>query len=283
MGDRHVALIVEDDPHIADIEKELVTSLGHEWRYAATLEEVRAAMAVGGYCYVLLDLQIPANGDSHAAVGCGETALQLLRRAAPARNAAGKHTLPIVVVTSYSRDPEYVSKMYDMDASGWVTKPFGERIDVVLDKIRVALVRAEREDHTACVALAAPSRDGVVRVVRIVIDGTGASGRVFVDGQCVMLQDSYFVVFLKMAVLHLRAPGAWRTADELGIASRGWAASRVRTAFKGVVPPTFEMVEARKGTGYRLNPGVVVERIEWGTLARHGQAAVRKLAAEWGK
>ena len=86
---------------IADILKELVASLGHEWIYASTLEEVRAAVAAGGYCYVLLDMQIPPDATSRASVGCGETALRLIRRAAPARNAGDQHVLPVLVVTGY--------------------------------------------------------------------------------------------------------------------------------------------------------------------------------------
>jgi DNA-binding response OmpR family regulator len=293
MDDRHVALIVEDDPHIADIEKELVTSMGHKWLHATSLEDVRNAITAGGYCYVLLDMQIPADAVSRPAVVCGETALRLLRRASPQRTDDGKHVLPILIVSGYSRDPEFVSKMFEMDANGFISKPFGERIEATLAKIHTALERAGREEHSACSAAVEargarePARAGSERppsaaAVHLVIDGSVTASRtnVLVNGIPVPLQDSTFSVLLRLVAFHLRSPGEWSPADKVGTTTRAWATSRLRTAFKCAVPPGFEVVEVRKGVGCRLNPSVVVERVAWDALRTHGEAAVRKLAVD---
>ena len=295
MSERHVALIVEDDPHIAEILKELVTSLGHDWVHATTLDEVRAAVAAGGYCYVLLDMQIPADATSRPSVGCGETALRLIRRASPDRTASGRHVLPILVVTGYSRDPDFVSKMYDMDANGFIAKPFGERVDLELDKIRAALVRAEREEHEGCGGDAkeelptppenpcASASVTTARVVRIAIEGRRVAGRndVLVDGRRGSLPDVLFCVFLRFVGSHLGTPGAWQSAAKLGMARNRWAPTRIRAALRDVLPSGVEILESERNVGYRLNAAVHVERVEWGELAKHPQAAVRKVAEEW--
>jgi len=295
VNDNHVALIVEDDPLIIAILKNIVTSLGHGYIVATNLEEVRAAIAKGGYCYVLLDMQIPADATSDPSVGCGQTALKLLRRAAPGRTAAGKHVLPILVVTSYSSSPHFVSKMFEMDADAFLPKPF-EELDVVLDKVRALLERAEREDHDDCLcpavsppaAPAEPVRttpSGDAGSIRLTIDGQGAAGRTFVvvNGKRVSLQNGGFDVFFRLVAAHVRTPGAWVPSEKLGVATRGWLMTRVRRPFKEALPAGVELIETEKGSGYRLNPGVVVEKVAAEALLRHGQAAVRKIAGEWGR
>jgi CheY-like chemotaxis protein len=301
--DGHVALIVEDDPTIADILKELVGSLGHRWRHASTLEEVRSAVADGGFCYALLDMQIPADGKSRESVGCGETALRLLRRTFPARNANDKHVFPILVVTSYSRDPSFVSKTHKNGADDFLPKPFGERIDLVLDKVREALADAGREDHAAC-ALPADGDEAVsaslselsepptpaastepsgVPTLRLEITGTHLAQRngVFVNGASGSLPDGHFVVLLSAVSAHLRAPGEWHPDTKLGMVRNRWAPSRILSELKDLLPTGFRVLEANKPYNFRLNPAIVVERVDWPALAKHPQPAVRKMAAEW--
>ena len=306
MSDRHVALIVEDEEGIAAIEKRWVASLGHEWRHAVTLEDVREAVAAREYCYVLLDMQIPADRLSRESVGCGETAFEMIRRASPERMSNGKYALPVIVVTGFSREPDFISKMYEaFDADGFIAKPFGDRHDLLLDKIRGALARTGRTEHAQCKCVgrksapppveagreslaSAPRESGSARVeaggvVRIAIDGKRLAARtdVVVNGVRGTLQDALFVVFLNMVCAHLKSPGAWTSAAKLGMARNDKAASRIRAALKGLVPAGFEIVETQKTVGFRLNPAVVVEGVEWGALREHGQAGVRRVAGEF--
>jgi len=148
---KHVAFIVEDDPHVAAELRALVASLGHASIHASTLEEALAAIEAGGFCYALLDMQIPADASSMPRAACGETVLTTLRKRYPQRRADGKHVLQIVVVTSYSREPEFVSRMHELDADAFIAKPFDDKPELVLEKIRTALVRAGREEHESCV------------------------------------------------------------------------------------------------------------------------------------
>jgi CheY-like chemotaxis protein len=300
---RHVALIVEDDPQIADILEELVTSLGHAHRRATMLEEVRAAVTAGGYCYVLLDMQIPADARSRASVGCGETALRLLRRAAPARSTHDQHVLPILVVTGYSRDLDFVTKTLKEGANDFIPKPFGERVDRVLDKIRDALRLGDREEHAACVANVAAEPPAMANpplviapagpitpavaaeTVRLAIDGTYRAQRngVTVNGTPGSLPDAQFIVLVSAIAVHLRTPGEWESATKLGMARTNWAPSRIVSELKGLLPKGFRVIEANKPHNFRLNPAIVIEKVEWERLAKHPLPAVRKIAGEWGK
>ena len=305
MTDQHVAFIVEDDPQIAEILKELVASLGHAWIHASTLEEVRVAVAVGGYCYVLLDMQIPAHATARPLLGSGETALGMIRKKEPRRNEAGAHVLPVLVVTGYSRDPDFVSKMYEMEADGFVAKPFDDRIEFVLDKIRAALLKSGREEHEQCALIprravtssappppvAAPvangSNGGAARAtqVRISLDGTQSKRRtrVIVNNAACELQDAHFVFLLRVVAARMRKRVEWGTHHELGIGRTPEVPSRLRTAFADLVPPGFEIVESDHDGRYRLNPHVVVEEIDCETLQSHGNGSVQKIAEEMKK
>jgi CheY-like chemotaxis protein len=284
---RLVALIVEDDPHIAAILKELVESLGHEWIHATTLAEVRAAVAAGGFDYVLLDMQIPADATSHANVGCGETALRLIRRAFPARNARDQHVLQIIVVTGYSRDPDFVSKTHREGGDDFIAKPLGERIDRVLDKIRAALTAAGLDEHDGWQGpIEAPSPTaGPVETLRIAIDGAHLAQRndVIVNGARGTLPEGHFVVLVSAISAHLRAQAEWHSAAKLGMTRNPWAPSRIQTELKELLPKGFRVVEANKPHRFRLNPAIAIERVDWAALGKHPLAEVRKIAAEWGK
>ena len=306
MNDEHVALIVEDDPQIAEILQELRASLGHRWVHASTLEEVRAAVATGGYCYVLLDMQIPAHKGARPLLGSGETALAMIRKKEPRRHESGGHVLQVLVVTGYSRDHEFVSKMYEMEADGFIAKPFDDRVEVVLDKIRNALKKSVRVEHEQCLAMpqraawasapppaalsassASASANGsangaALGAVTLRLDGTQSKRRtrVTVSGATCDLQDAQFVFLLRVVAAGMNKRVEWATHHELGIARTPEVPSRLRAALAGAVPSGFEMVESDHGGRYRLNPGVVVRGIDWATLAKHGDAMVQKMATE---
>ena len=293
----HVGLVIEDDPHIAKVLGDLVESLGHRAIVATTLEEVRAAIEAGGYCYVLLDMQIPATAGATPQVGCGETALVWLRAKDARFNADGRHWLQILVVSAYSREPEFVDRLRDMDANGFIAKTFGNRVEVVLDRIRGALARAGRADHAACEGRddgagehreEKPQQAGEAKIsakaaVTLIIDGEkkGRTTGFLVNGTRCALQDLRFLVLLKLVVAHRRAPASWVGADDLGIARRPDVPSRLRAAFAGALPEGgFVVVEGDGNAHFRLNQEIVVERVDWDALEQHSIDGVKKVASE---
>jgi CheY-like chemotaxis protein len=285
MTPQHCTLLIEDDPQMAAEMKSLLASLGHNCIHASTLEEVRAAIEKGGFCLALLDMQIPADASSIPLVSCGETALALLRIHDARRRANGRHILQILVVTSYSKEPDFVSRMHEMDADGFIAKPFDDRLEAVVDKIRAALARADRIDHASCEAamlpVAAASSTAPGRV-HLDIDGTRGKLRtaIHVDGRRCELQDALFSVVLRLAASHARDAEAWTTKTSLGIARSPHIPSRIRTALASYVPRDFNILEADKSGNLRLNPAVEIGRIEWALLEQHTDETIRKIAKE---
>ena len=82
---------------------------------------------------------------------------------------------------------------------------------------------------------------------------------------------------------HARAPGEWESVAKLGMTRNRWAPSRIQSELKTLLPPGFRVLEPNKPHSFRLNPAIVVERMDWAALAKHPQPAVRKIAAEWTK
>jgi CheY-like chemotaxis protein len=265
----HTAFIVEDDPAMAALLVALVESMGHAWIHAETLAEAREAIALGGFCYVLLDMQIPSTTGAPPVVGCGETVLRELRAKHPDRNARGKHVLQIIVVTSYSREPEFVTRMLKMDADDFVAKPV-VRQEIVADKIREGLALAAREDHAAC------AREAAARAPLVL--GGREEGRctyVLVHGQPRELQNAWFVALVRMVIAH--AGRTWVEKAPAGIAAE--VPSRITQALKGLLPAGQKLVESNQNGGIRLNAKVVAHA-DWAALEKHSEAAVRKMARE---
>jgi DNA-binding NarL/FixJ family response regulator len=86
-------------------------------------------------------------------LGGGETVLRAIREK-DARRIGPFHVTPAIVVTSYSGHEDFVGKMYDLGASGFMSKPIRGSHERLLDKVRVALDRVGRGTHAGCAALA---------------------------------------------------------------------------------------------------------------------------------
>jgi CheY-like chemotaxis protein len=282
----HAALVVEDDPVMAGMLCNQVASLGHEWIHATTLEDALQAVAAGGFCYVLLDMQIPSCDGAPPIVACGETVLRTIREKYPARNARGKHLVAIIVVTSYSREPEFVTRLLKMDANDFVAKPITDQV-VVPDKVREALAVAGREDHAACgVAPGQPAPASPSAVAAggspagLVIDGETSGRRtgVLVHQERRELQNSKFVSLMRLVVARIDAPGSWLAMQTMGIGHAPETASRIGRELRGLLPKGERIVQTSDGR-LRLNQKISVE-VRWEALLNHPDAVVQKMARE---
>jgi CheY-like chemotaxis protein len=296
----HVALLVEDDPACAKSLGDQVLALGHTFVHASTLDEAIAAIGAGGFCYVLLDLEIPARAGMAPDVGCGETVLERLRKRYPHRNREGRHHLQIVVVTGFSNDGEFSSRLHQMDADVFVNKASLARPGHLSDQIRKSLVKAGRGEHEECrepgqervgaSAAAATVEAAAVRAtdststarVRLVIDGRRSERRVglLVNGVRVRLPDQLFLFLLRLVVAHVRAPLAWHSLVDLGFAEKVGLPYRLRTEFEPVVPEGFVLLEKGAPGEYRLNPEIAVEHVDWRALQEDEDPALARVARE---
>jgi CheY-like chemotaxis protein len=290
-------LVVEDDDTIATVLEEICGSLGFACRRAKTLAEVRAAVEEGGYCGVLLDLQIPADEHARPLVGSGETALAELRKRDARRNPATDcHELPILAVTGYSTVTEFVARLFKAGVDEFIPKSFddgsgksfAERLDAVLDMIRGCFARAGRTDHAQCAALAAAAGAAPAPAVPQVVlelrgEMVGARSVVRVNGKPRELQRQKFRVFLRLALEHRRDRDAWLTHHDLGIAKVPDVTKRIRDALNPAMPEGLDVLETKYGDGKcRLNRSAIVH-IDDAALSEHADDEVRKLIADRGK
>jgi CheY-like chemotaxis protein len=265
MSDSHEVLIIEDEPPMAETLAELCASLGCRTRIAPTLADVRAAIDEGGFCAVLLDLQIPSDAHARPLVGSGETALAQLRKHDKRRNAEGHHILPILVVTGYSIEPGFVTRLFKGGIDDFLPKsfddgsgrPFRERLDGVLDKVRAALAQAGRTDHASCKLLGLTADPTAIHLAM----GGETSGRRLVcaiNGRRCELQAQHFLVLLRLALEHERDPEAWLTLHELGIARSPSVPGRIREAVAAALREEDDLIETRYGGYCRLKTSAVV-------------------------
>lgn len=138
-------LLIEDDAVLQTVVARSLADAGHRVDAASHLEEAAHFWQVQAYDAVLLDLNLPLNGQSHAASGSG---LQLLREA----RRRGDRT-PVLVLTARNRTDERIAGL-DAGADDYLGKPFD--LEEVEARLR-ALVR-----RTA-------GADDVVQVGRLVL------------------------------------------------------------------------------------------------------------------
>ena len=207
------------------------------------------------------------------------------------------------MVTAFRSDPDFVWRMADLEADGFVEKT---RLEAMPDKLTAALAKNGRADHADCARCNAESaagsvsaagvagaagiatetrNDGVAGNARVVIAVDGAKNKrrtgFLVNGRRTDLQDGKSVPFVRLVVAHVRTPGSYVSTTALGMTKDKWVVIRIREAFKGMLPPGFAIIE-EGGRMFRFNPSVVVERVEWAVLAGHPEVQVQKMAREVG-
>jgi hypothetical protein len=118
-------------------------------------------------------------------------------------------------------------------------------------------------------------------VPTLAIEGAAARGRTStrICGERKQIQDAILVVLLRLAATHVRSPGKWETRQALRITGRN-TTTRIRDVFRGKVRADFNVVESNYEGEFRLNPSIVVERIDWEALSAHPDDGIRKIAEE---
>lgn len=140
----HVALAVDDSPDILDQIDAALDSLGHRCVRATTQQEAEARLESGGFCYVLLDLEIPVRQNVFARVQTGYNLLESIR----SERAADE--LPVLVMTAHGSDHTHATKAFKKGATDFIKKPFSRDSEPIEDKIREALAKSCEARHRTC-------------------------------------------------------------------------------------------------------------------------------------
>jgi DNA-binding response OmpR family regulator len=180
-------LLIEDDAVLQAVMLRSLGDAGHRVDAASHLEEAAHFWQVQTYDAVLLDLNLPLNGQAHAAQGSG---LQLLREA----RGRGDRT-PVLVLTARNRTDERIAGL-DAGADDYLGKPFDleevearlralvRRTQGVDDEVQVGLLRLNRKLRRIFVNdadLALPAREFEVLCELMTPPGRAVSKRVLSD------------------------------------------------------------------------------------------------------
>lgn len=138
---KHRALIVEDDPEIAESVTETLDSLGHEHVWVKSQEEARTQIADGEFTYVLLDLQIPVRfGRGLACIEYGE------HLARDVYQSPTMHSVPIIVMTAYGKEGlEIAAPLCEHGVVDFINKPFPRTGRTLASLIQSVLDRVYRK------------------------------------------------------------------------------------------------------------------------------------------
>lgn len=164
------ALIIDDDPHIADVVSDIVSSLGHASDAVGCQDDARRKLATATYDYFVLDLEIPVRAER--SVPRLQNGLNLLSELVAARLG------PVIVVTGFGNNgPDQGVECVKLGAADYVAKPFKREGKTLDGAIMEALRKSGRLAATPAVRSSAnpprPFAGGEIQLLkkRLVVCG----------------------------------------------------------------------------------------------------------------
>lgn len=216
-------LIIEDEPVIRDILRELLTDAGYEVEEAADGLEGVEKFRAGSFSLVLLDLMLPKLD--------GYGVCEQIRAVSD---------VPVIMITALSGEEAEV-RAFELRADDYITKPFSLRL--VLMRVEAVLRRAGGK----------ADKGGREILRRGSVEMDTAAHRVSLDGEDVPLTNTEY----RLLELFLRNPGRVFTRE--GLLSRVWGydfigdESTVNIHIMNLRRKLgSNLIETVRGVGYRL-------------------------------
>ena len=216
-------LIIEDEPAIRDILRELLTDAGYEVEEAADGLEGVEKFRAGSFSLVLLDLMLPKLD--------GYGVCEQIRAVSD---------VPVIMITALSGEEAEV-RAFELRADDYITKPFSLRL--VLMRVEAVLRRAGGK----------ADEGGREILRRGAVEMDTAAHRVSLDGEDVPLTNTEY----RLLELFLRNPGRVFTRE--GLLSRVWGydfigdESTVNIHIMNLRRKLgSNLIETVRGVGYRL-------------------------------
>lgn len=216
-------LIIEDEPAIRDILRELLTDAGYELEEAADGLEGVEKFRAGSFSLVLLDLMLPKLD--------GYGVCEQIRAVSD---------VPVIMITALSGEEAEV-RAFELRADDYITKPFSLRL--VLMRVEAVLRRAGGK----------ADKGGREILRRGSVEMDTAAHRVSRDGEDVPLTNTEY----RLLELFLRNPGRVFTRE--GLLSRVWGydfigdESTVNIHIMNLRRKLgSNLIETVRGVGYRL-------------------------------
>ena len=216
-------LIIEDEPAIRDILRELLTDAGYEVEEDADGLEGVEKFRAGSFSLVLLDLMLPKLD--------GYGVCEQIRAVSD---------VPVIMITALSGEEAEV-RAFELRADDYITKPFSLRL--VLMRVKAVLRRAGGK----------ADEGGREILRRGSVEMDTAAHRVSLDGEDVPLTNTEY----RLLELFLRNPGRVFTRE--GLLSRVWGydfigdESTVNIHIMNLRRKLgSNLIETVRGVGYRL-------------------------------
>jgi CheY-like chemotaxis protein len=287
----HRILVVEDNADERADVCALLESLGESVRAVETVEEALAAIEEEELCGYVFDQALPLKKGAADFVTGGERIVRAARAKDRRRSDEGGDVTPIIAFTSYSEKASFVTGLFEAGITTFVMKPLRENQAYFVEKYRGAFARAGRGDHGKCAALGKQGAgtgpgardDGSAAPVRLAVDGKATKGgrtAITVNGEQRQMRDKSLTGLLRCIVARDRGLDVWTARAALGVGESRAETTRLREPFEGLAPAGFDVIETDRRGSLRLNPAVVVERVDWDVLFEHPDPGVARVASE---
>lgn len=200
MKERHIALVVEDDPETAEDLVQILQSIDCASAVVDNAQDAERLLQEKSFCLILLDLQIKS--EPHSIKGHVEYGRSVLRtiRATYGDYNGNSFTLPVLIVSGFARERDAAVDVMKSGASDIIEKPLvsGE----VSKRIRQALQESGRRNHAACGVLPRQRRVNPDAEIVLAIPGdrVRCRTRVTVAGNPAELTDASLKVLLHLMV-----------------------------------------------------------------------------------
>jgi len=205
MKERHIALVVEDDPETAADLVQILESIDCASAVVDNAEDAEKQLQEKSFCFILLDLQIKSKPESiKGHVEHGKSVLRTIR----ARHNEHKencYSLPVLMVSGFAREADVAVEVMKTGASDIIQKPLisGQ----VSETIRQALQDSGRRTHDACGELPRQQKISLDNGIVVAIPGERVRRRtrVTVGGNPVEVTDASLRILLNLMLAHRKA------------------------------------------------------------------------------
>ena len=291
----HVALVVEDDPEMAEEVKDLLRSLGHDAVSVPSQEEAMNLLDAGHFCFVLLDLQIKTAPDSiKARVEAGKTLLRVIRERFPNRNREDHHHLQILVMSGYAMERHDVIQCLQDGADDFIIKPLDNNTPRMPVKIDECLRKSCRKSHKDCAVVMNAARhasqvsnaltqdQSLGVTLSITGELQGKRMGIVVDGKPLFLPYAQFLLLMKLVTNRVQNGHGW--IHKTGLGSRDGEGfkglSNLNATIQPFLPGGISFYENDMHGRYRMHTGIAVGKIDHDCLAGYWCKDLQMLSSE---
>ena len=289
MSGRHVVFLVEDHDPTAELVTRRLNALGYDVKRAATTKAARETVSGGGFCVMLLDLELPVDEGGEALEDAGYALMRDTRREFPQVDDEGRHLLQVIVLSGHASQPDARDRVYQAGADDVINKVLETLDNRLMEKIQRALERSGRKDHVDCQRVERQARRATGRAgdaerppqtCRLAIVGRPIKRRleVLIDDRSVALRVDEFLTLLRLVHARLQRENEVDLStgrdDTHSVYQR---ASRLRSELRQHLAGILDPVRFVGGTRYCLDVSIEVIPPNWDQLAAHSDDGVRSL------